>query len=101
MKQENNWIAVSASYKPLELYKLIESVVLKQTEDQYPVAAVWDQHCQVYNVKLGSSNNTEWYERFSTKVEVAESVECVFANDKTLEHCAQIEYKQSYAALSP
>ena len=72
MKQEKNWIAVSASYKPLELYKLIESVVLKQTEDQYPVAVVWDQYFQVHSAKQGSSNNTEWYERFSTKVEVAE-----------------------------
>ena len=34
MKQEKSWAAVSVSYKPLELYKLIESVVLKQTEDQ-------------------------------------------------------------------
>ncbi len=42
MKQEKLWVAVSDSYKPLELYKLIESVVLKQTEDQYLVAAVWD-----------------------------------------------------------
>ena len=47
MKQEKNWTAVSASYKPLELYKLIKSVVLKQTKDQYPVAAAWDQYCQV------------------------------------------------------
>jgi len=34
------WYVVSASYNPLELYKLIESVVLKQTKDQYPVAAM-------------------------------------------------------------
>jgi hypothetical protein len=34
MKQEKKWEVVSASYDPLELYKLIESVVLKQTEDQ-------------------------------------------------------------------
>ena len=88
-------------YKPLNLYKLIESVVLKQTEDQYPVAAVWEQYCQVYNAKQGSNNNTEWYERFSTKVEVAESVGCVFANDKTLDYCAQLEHKKSYAALGP
>ena len=72
MKQEKNWTAVSASYKPLDLYKLIESVVLKQTEDQYPVAAMWEQYCQVYNAKQGNSNNTEWYERFGTKVEVAD-----------------------------
>jgi hypothetical protein len=43
MKQEKVWAQVSVSYKPLDLYKLIESVVLKQTEDQYPVTAVWEQ----------------------------------------------------------
>ena len=40
MKHDKLWGAVSASYKPLELYKFIKSVVLKQTEDQYLVAAV-------------------------------------------------------------
>ncbi len=40
MKQEKALAQVSVSYKPLDLYKLIESVVLKQTEDQYPVSAV-------------------------------------------------------------
>jgi hypothetical protein len=42
MKQDNNWATVSVSYKPLELYKLIEQVILKQMEDQYPVAALWE-----------------------------------------------------------
>ncbi len=98
MKQEKLWAAVSASYKHLELYKLIESVILKQTEDQYPVAAVWDQYMAVYNAKQGSLSNTEWYERFHTKVEVAESVGCVFANDRTLDYCAELENKKSYNA---
>jgi hypothetical protein len=43
MKQDNNWATVSVSYKPLELYKLIERVILKQMEDQYPVTALWEQ----------------------------------------------------------
>ncbi len=33
MKQDKIWVTVSVSYKPLELYKLIEQVILKQTED--------------------------------------------------------------------
>ncbi len=40
MKQEKAWAQESVSYKPLDLYQLIESVVLKQTEDQYPIAAL-------------------------------------------------------------
>ncbi len=87
---------MSVSYKPLELYKLIESVVLKQTEDQYLVTAVWDQYGAVYNAKQGNLTSSEWYERFNTKVEVAESVGCVFANDKTLTYCSELEYKRSY-----
>jgi hypothetical protein len=33
MKQEKLWVVVSNSYKPLELYKLIESVVLKLSSE--------------------------------------------------------------------
>ena len=62
MKQEKLWAAVSASCKPLELYKLIESVVVKQTEYHYPVAAVWDQYMAVYNTKQGSLTSTKLYE---------------------------------------
>ncbi len=47
--------------------------MLKQTEDQYPVAALWEQYGAVYNAKQGNLTSTEWYERFNTKVEVAES----------------------------
>jgi hypothetical protein len=74
MKQDRSWATVSVSYKPLELYKLIERVILKQTEDQYPVAALWEQLSNVVNAKQGNSTNKEWYERFNAKVEVAESV---------------------------
>ena len=51
MKQDKNWVTVSVSYKPLELYELIEQVILKQTEDQYPVAALWEQLSNVANSK--------------------------------------------------
>ncbi len=40
MKQDASWMTVSTSYDPLKLYKVIEWVVLKQTEDQYPFATV-------------------------------------------------------------
>jgi hypothetical protein len=59
MKQEKAWAQVSVSYKTLDLYKLIESVVLKQTEDQYPVAALWEQYGAVYNAKQGKLTSTE------------------------------------------
>jgi hypothetical protein len=100
MKQEKLWVAVSNSYKPLELYKLIESVVLKQTKDQYLVAVVWDQYSAVFNAKQGSLPNTKWYERFNTRVEVEESVGCVFGHDKILNYCAELEFKAPCQGLS-
>ncbi len=57
MKQDKNWATVSVSYKPLELYKLIKRVVLKQTEDQYPVAVLWEQLSNVANAKQGNLTN--------------------------------------------
>ena len=84
-----------------DLQKLIECVVLKQTEDQYVVAAMWDQYRQVYNSQQGTLSNTLYYESLRTKFEVAESVGCVFANDRTREYCAQDEFKTSYDSLRP
>jgi len=100
MKQDKRWSAVSASYKPLDLYKLIERVILRQTEDQYPVAAVWEQLVSVYSSKQGNMTNNEWYERFTTKIEVAESVGCEFEFPKIWEYCALNAYAKSYSLLT-
>lgn len=101
MKQDKKWITISASYKPLELYKLIERVTLKQTEDQYPIAALWEQLCNVTNAKQGNLTNNEWYDRFNTKVEVAESVGVSFEFKRIWQYCAQESYKKSYEELQP
>ena len=101
MKQDKAWAAVSASYKPLELYKLIQRVILKQTEDQYPVAALWEQLCNVTNAKQGNMTNIEWYDRHNTKCEVAESVGVCFDFERIWEYCAQDAHKAPYTTLAP
>jgi hypothetical protein len=100
MKQEKVWAQVSTSYKPLELSKFIENVVLKQTKDQYPVAALWDQYCAVFNAKQGSMTSNEWYERFNTKIEVEESGGCEFTHNNTLTYCAELESKKPYSSFT-
>ena len=82
MKQDKSWATVSVSYKPLELYKLIEQVILKQTEDHYPVAALWEQLSNVANVKQGNLTKNKWYDCFNIKVEVAKSVGVSFNFEK-------------------
>ena len=99
MKQDKGWPALSVSYNPLLLYKLIERVILKQTEDQYPVAALWEQLCNVTQAKQGNMTNMEWYERHNTKCEVAESVGVSFDFEKIWEYCAQEAHKAPYASL--
>ncbi len=101
LKQDKNWVTVSVSYKPLELYKLIKQVILKQTEDQYPVAALWEQLSNVANAKQGNSTNKEWYDWFNTKVEVAESVGVSFDFKKIWEYCAMGSHKAAYTVLRP
>ncbi len=59
MKQDASWTTVSASYDPLELYRLIKLVVLKQTKDQYPFAMVHEQSLAVLNTKQGGLSNTQ------------------------------------------
>jgi hypothetical protein len=101
MKQDKNWATVSVSYKPLELYKLIEQVILKQTEDQYPVAALWEQLSNVANAKEGNLTNNELYDCFNTKVEVAKSVGVSFNFEKIWEYCVLEAHKVDYSSLKP
>ena len=74
MKQDTDWTAVSTSYNPLRLIALIEKTVLAQTEDQYPFATVYDQELALYNFRQESLSNPQWYERFNTKVDVANAI---------------------------
>ncbi len=58
---------------------------MKQTEDQYSVAALREQLSNVANAKQGNSTNNKWYDQFNTKVEVAESVGVSFDFEKMWE----------------
>jgi hypothetical protein len=101
MKQDKNWATVSVAYKLLQLYKLIKQVILKQTEEQYPVAALWEQLSNVANAKQGNSTNNEWYDWFNTKVKVAESVGVSFNFEKIWEYCAMEAHEAAYTLLRP
>ena len=89
MKQDASWTTVSASYNPLELYRLIKRVALKQTKDQYSFSAVHEQSLSVLNTKLGGLSNTQWYECFNTRHDVARSVEVELGHKVLWEYCAQ------------
>ncbi len=99
MKQDASWTTVSASYNPLELYRLIKWVVLKQTEDQYPFAAVHKQSLAMLNTKQGGLSDTQRYERFNMQHDVARSVGVELGHKVLWEYCAQSKHSMSYNAL--
>ena len=74
-------------------------MVLKQTEDQYPFAAVHEQSLAVLNTKQGGLSNTQWYERFNTRHDVARSVGVDFGHKVLWEYCAQAKHSRGYDAL--
>jgi hypothetical protein len=87
MKQDASWTTVSMSYDPLALYRLIKWVVLKQTEDQYPFAAVRKQSLALLNTKQSGLSNTQWYERFNLRHNVARSVRVELGHKVLCEYC--------------
>ncbi len=99
MKQDASWTTVSASYNPLELYRLIKWVVLKQTKDQYSFDAVHEQRLAVLNTKQGGLSNTQWYKRFITQHNVARSVGVELGHKGFWEYCAKSKHSMSYNAL--
>ena len=97
MKAEVEWTKVNNDKDPLELYKLIEKLVLKQTDDQYPLATMWEQYKRVFNaVQPSNATNHQWAEQLSTMVEVAQSIGCDFGKDRALEYCAKVTHNKRY-----
>jgi hypothetical protein len=99
MKQDASWTTVSASYNPLELYRQIEWVVLKQTKDQYPFATVHEQNLAMLNTKQGGLSNTQWYKRFITQHDIAHFVGVELGHKVLWEYCAQLKHSMSYHML--
>ncbi len=62
---------------------------------------LWEQLSNVANARQGNSTNNKWYDRFNTKVEVAESVGVSFNFEKILEYCALEAHKAAYTLLRP
>ncbi len=81
MKQDADSQVVSDSYDPLKLLKLIEKIILKQSDNQYKIAIIMEQlklllaYCQDDEVM-----NAVYSNRFKTRVDVAEHIGVSFNN---------------------
>ncbi len=75
MKQDSEWQIVSDSYDPLKLLKLIEKFILKQSDNQYKQLKL----LLTYRQDDGMMN-AAYYDRFKTRVDVAEHIGVSFDN---------------------
>ncbi len=96
------WDAVNKNQKPLELYTLIEQVVLKQTGDEYPPQNLVENLLAVLILKQQPNQlNTQWYEKLNMRVDVAESVGVQLNNFTCLwEYCCQARNWKEYDTLT-
>ena len=99
MKQDTDWTPVSMSYQPLRLYRLIKKTILAQTEDQYPVATVYNEEFALYSFCQETRTNAEWYERFNTKVDLTNAIGVTQQHKVLLEWVAQETHTCAYTAL--
>jgi hypothetical protein len=72
MKQDADWVAMSKSFNPILLFKLIEKFALKQSDNQYGTAVLIAEQLSILlfwqDDHLG---NAAYYDCFTTRVEVA------------------------------
>ena len=79
---------VSVSYNPLQLYRSIERLILAQTEDQYPFATIYDKEQSLYSFRQENLTSAQWYERFSTNIDVGTAIGVTRQHEELLNYCA-------------
>jgi hypothetical protein len=90
---------VSTSYDPLTLYYLIARTVLAKTEDQYPLATVYDQELSFYSFRQETLSKPQSYERFNTKVDIGDAIGVTRQHKVILEYVAQETHTSAFADL--
>jgi hypothetical protein len=100
MKQDADWQAVSDSYNPLKLLKLIEKFILKQSNNQYKIGIINEQ------LKLllaywqdDGVTNAVYYDQFKTRVDVAKRIGVSSDNPVLWDWKSQELYSTDYELL--
>ena len=101
MKQDSDWQATSDSYDPLKLLKLIEKFILKQSDNQYKIGIVIEQWKLLLGYRQDDTmSNAAYYDRFKTRVDVAEHIGVSFDNPFLWDWKSQELYGTDFDLLS-
>jgi hypothetical protein len=101
MKQDTDWVSISDSFDLHLLFKLIKKFLLKQSDNQYKTTVLIAeqllilQFCQ--DDQLG---NAAYYDRFTTRVEVARQAGVCYYSPDLLENTTTQLKLGSYDTLS-
>ena len=86
MKQDSEWVAISESFDPTLLFKLIEKFVLKQSDNQYATAVLIAEQLSILTFRQDDHlGNASYYDRFTTRVEVARQAGVCYYSPALLE----------------
>jgi hypothetical protein len=102
LKEDANWDTISEGYDSIGLLGLIEKYVLKQTESHYPYLAVQEELRSMLNFSQGDDMTLGmYYEKFTTRVAIAERAGCSFVTQHLLDSETELLYQgQDYTALT-
>ncbi|MGL5935066.1 MAG: hypothetical protein ACRCZI_05535, partial [Cetobacterium sp.] len=100
LKQDADYSHVMDSCDPLKLRKLIEKIILSQSDDQYPYATLFEQDKILVGFHQGELTNAQFYEKFNTRVDVAKAVGVTRIHKGAIEHTAKEIYKKDVDDLT-
>ena len=101
MKQDSDWVMISESFDPILLLKLIEKYVLKQSDNQYATSVLIAEHMSILSFRQEDHmSNAAYYDRFTTRAEVARQAGVCYYTPALLEAKATQLKVGDYNALA-
>jgi hypothetical protein len=86
MKQDTDWVAISKAFDPILLFKPIEKLVLKQSDNQYATAVLIAKQLSILMFRQNDHlGNAAYYNCFTTRVEVARQAGLCYYSPALLE----------------
>jgi hypothetical protein len=102
MKQDADWVKISGLFNPTLLFKLIEKFVLKQSNNQYKMAVLIAEQLSILSFHQDDQiDNATYYDRFTTRVEVAHQAGVCYHSPDLLEDKAAELNMEAYDTLLP
>jgi hypothetical protein len=100
MKHDPTYTSVMDSCDPLKLKKLIEKIILSQSDDQYSYATFFEQNKILVGFHQHKLLNPQYYKKFNTRVDVAKAVGITRIHKDVVLHTAKQVYKKDFEDLT-